>query len=205
MARFNELLAGRFNEGISSVLGIAEQEGVKTVAPELMPVYQVEREKPEHAFPKQERLAFGYGSQAAGGAGTYAQFGVYNPVGSQLLVCVDLLVLGSAAGEALKIGPAIPTAAQIAAFVDASSQTRDTRWGDDAVARPAARAVTFTSTVNNGSFNVRVPNGTPILLPIEWVLHPGWGFFVASAALVTALDGQSALWRERKMLPEEDA
>jgi hypothetical protein len=81
VALFNQLNEARYSVMPRSLLGLEESEGVVSVAPEIMPVFVVEDDRPEHAWKKQERLCVHRHREAAGGAG--------NESGVALLLATD--------------------------------------------------------------------------------------------------------------------
>lgn len=208
MGKFNELLAARYNELISGLFGLQEQEGVSTVSPELMPVFMAEGERAEHSYLKYERLAAGQATVAA----VAAQFGMgqlMNPVGSNLFIVVERIQVSlAAAGTLVSVGITFPQGTPLATNSN-NAGARDTRWLDPAsIAGKVAGQVRFGSSaapaVYAGQTTWRVNGG------VEWtdvggvyVLTPGYGLQVQHQTVNTAFD-VSFFWRERALAPEEN-
>lgn len=103
MGRFNELLntGAQYGRGLGILLGLQEQEGVTTSAPEVMTIYSPDLQT--------DRLAaIGYvpliGVQlglAAGGVGNRSQIALDNPAGSNQVVTFEHLKAGSGTAETL--------------------------------------------------------------------------------------------------------
>lgn len=202
MAGFNELLAARYNQLVSDLLALGEQHGVRSVAPEVMPVLSIEQDvdaRPEHSFPKSERLWHAYSSRALD-AGNFSMVYVQNPAGSGMISVVKCIVIGSTAAGTLSHGPSNNPPAGVAGLCN----VRDTRWFvSSGSLNPATRCWNAVSAANQGTINVRIPASDFRILPVNYVLNPGFSYVISGTAINTALDGVSFYGYERAATPEE--
>lgn len=143
MGRLNELLgpAANFSRGLATMFGLQEQEGVPTVAPELVPVSDI------HARPEQwalhgGTLLMGTIQVAAGGAGNTSQCAIEPGAGEVVIV------------ERLVYQP-LASSLQVALF---SSSTPLTTSTGNLVARDARRIVTAGGGAASGT-RIRTENG----------------------------------------------
>lgn len=87
MTVMNQLLEQRFNRMLKVGLGLEEQDGAESVAPEILPVYSVENDPPEMMLVKGVVPIVGFQSPAAVAAElTFA--GIRNPAGSGVILVV---------------------------------------------------------------------------------------------------------------------
>lgn len=201
MGKFNELLAARFNEGLTALLGLGEQEGVRTVAPEVMPVVMMEGERPEHSYLKQERLAIGSVSGPADAANfTYVQLA--NPTGSNVILTLEQVIVQASVAATLFFGT---TTTLLATAV--GSGVRDSRWGTPAAPQQPTGSVRTAPNASGALIGgalgrYLVAANAPIALAIPFVISPGFQFSINPAA-INILVNATFVWRERAMLPEE--
>lgn len=94
--RYNEILgpAARYSRGLARILGLEEQDGVTTVAPELMPVLAIESDRPEWAFLKDEVLGVGR-TEVAAVANQTSFVQLFNPSGSNVLIVIEQIAVGA--------------------------------------------------------------------------------------------------------------
>lgn len=87
MAPLNQLLEQRFNRMVKVGLGLEEQEGAESVAPEVLPVYLIENDPPEMMLVKGVVPIVGFQSPGAVAAElTFA--GIRNPADSGLILVI---------------------------------------------------------------------------------------------------------------------
>jgi len=207
MGKFNELLAARYNECVSAVLGLAEQEGVRTVAPELMPIFVLEGERIEHSYLKYEKKAFA-GINAPPVAAQFGLIAFLNPVGSNQIMTVEQVSVGMAAAGQVRVGILFPRGTVLANNAG-NAGSRDTRWLDPAnINGKCSGQIFFDSTAAPsfyaGAPTYRVPAGQMLAIPGEIVLMPGYSVMVQHTTVNLGFEA-AFTWRERAALPEENA
>lgn len=208
MARFNELLASRYAEGLTALLGLSEQEGITTVAPELMTVVVAESDRTELSYLKQERRCWGSGAAAADAA-QFSYVTLINPADSGILVTCESIVVDSSVANLFDIGWINAAAfATLSALSSASYVARDGRWGilnGNVAGQLRNGSGTGGAIQISVNHRVRMPanESRPVYMG-EVVIPPGQGIGVTANAINVAV-GASFAWRERKFLPEESA
>jgi len=201
MGKFNELLASRFNEGLTALLGLSEQEGVRTVSPEIMPVVMAEGERIEHSFLKQERKCIGSHSAAADAANfTYLQLA--NPAGSNVILVLEKVIFHASLAGSVFFG----TTTNLFGTA-AGAGVRDSRWGTPAVPQQPTgslrNGINASGALIGGALGrIVVAASVSQVLDLEFVISPGYQFSFVPAAINTQMVA-TYLWRERAMLPEE--
>ena len=204
--RFNELLAARYNEFISAVLGLAEQEGVHSVAPELMPMFVAEGERLEHSFLKNERKCFGDISRGADAA-NFSYVGLLNPAGSNAIITLEKFYgLVSTAGTIIGGIVAPPGATTLLPTVGTLQTPRDVRYSAQGTSGKLCSGINALGTATDafGRWSIRgLAANVSTNLDIDCVLFPGWAFAVTATAINIGVTA-SVQWRERAFLPEEN-
>jgi hypothetical protein len=207
VTKFNELLAARYNDFISALLGLQEQEGVRTVAPEMMPVMIAEGERPEHSFLKAEKKAWG-GTTSPAVAAQFSLIQLLNPTGSNLIVTVEKASVGLAAAGQVRAGILFPRGT-VLTNDQGNVGARDTRWLDPAsisgkVAVKILTDSTAAPSIYAGGPTYRIPAGQMLELGKDVILLPGYSYLLQHTTVNVAMDGAFE-WRERAVLPEENA
>lgn len=157
----------------------------ETIAPELVPVIIAEDLQARESV---ERYAHG-GQISSAVAGQYSHTGIYNPVGSGVLVYVDrVTVYLSASGLFwFRRDGGLTT-------VSAQSQLQDRRLSPQLCAAQI-RHETNAALQGAGIFRIRCLANTPIVIQLHAVLDENDGFNVANAT-VNADIGAVWNWRE---------
>lgn len=200
MGRLNELLGAgaAYSKGVAIQFGQDEQEGVPTLAPELVPVSDI-HQRPEQWALHGGTLLYGFVQVSAGGAGNHAQAAVEPAADSDgratELVIVEEIII-------------IPSAAQIYS-VHTSTTALGTSTGN-LVARDARRIVTAGGSGASGT-RIRTSNsipaaglnatlwttgiavlatevGVPIHIPLDFVLVAPWSIRVIATTANTPLN-----------------
>jgi len=201
--------AGQFLKAIGISVGLgAEEEGVSRLGETLTPIFNP-WELPETAYLRGERLEAGV-FDVTGGAATIPEVLLFNPVGSRLLGVVTRLhwtwitTLGAFFTYRLFRGVALP-----GGFVALNSGPVDTRSGQ-LIAAPAAGLVLAQAAnaaraggLEFDSWTVPVNIGVEDLEPV--ILSPGTGLSFGSQVVGVQRFIGGIRWRERVMLPGEQA
>lgn len=207
MPEFNQLLNSRFSDVAEKLLGLQEQHGVTSVAPEMMPVVVFEMDRPEYSFLKREKLWYGSMNEAALAA-NFSQIAVINPTGSNLIVVVKGMIIDPLAANVNFQAGYIINLATWTAGTAGAPVARDRRWPIDPVAgHPLPKTQLFG--IQNAAAQLHVElrasvptNTSSLVLPLDYVLIPGSGFGVLNGTLNAQLN--ATFWGyERTMLPEE--
>lgn len=204
MARYNEILVGRYARAVQKLFGIKGEVPVASLAGELGIVHQVFNGAENRYLEGWERFGVS-GSQAAGGVGTRVGVRFRNPVGSNLMAVFEkLLFFSPVAGPAdvpiITVDPIavdLP-ASQGAVRFDARGRGHPTLIGSSGTGTISANEV-FQSGMLGGSF-VEVITTDIHEIP----LLPGdaltmWAGTLNQAVLITAW------WRERFLEESERA
>jgi len=189
---YNRIFIQDLGQRLARRLGMQTPNPAPTLAPEIMPVLDVEPYRQEHPFLGGMKIASGTGTVTAA-AGDYTRFNLVNPVGSGMLVFVDYAdVLSTSSGVwALQV-----TAAVIA--VTQSTVANDTRWGTSATRQTAAAwgyQLTGAAPIGTGRM-FTTSAGTVRTWEPEIVLRPGTSLTWLSFALAASTE-VNIRWRER--------
>lgn len=201
MSIFNEVQEQGLNQLLVRRLQLAGQSSpAPALAPEIFPTFEVEGEKPEHAYLKGDRL-LGAQATAAAVAAQTSRFTLWNPPSSGI-ICVLEFVEFDYAGAVLalmSIGERTtqPTGGGVAEVA------RDGRWaigtgglagGGMCLCNAGASVAGFANNIywaGNVGAGVRVTNNLPVILP------PGWVWELSCGTVNTALNRCAIAYRER--------
>jgi len=203
MGRFNELLGpgARYSRGANRVFGLQEQEGVTTVAPELMPVLEL------GSPPAEIRLFVGRkdwigGLASTGGVGTRAHQQIFNPVDSGAIAVITRWLVTVGTTGAILGGihdTALANRANTERFRDrrlnVAGEVPVTQLRESIVA-----AIAFTTSINLAALA-----NTPIEIMDqgeEWVLPPGRGVAIRNDA--DSLLIRSTVWGYERSVDESE-
>lgn len=213
MPLFNAINQGRFNSLLIRMFGMKiSGAAAPSLAPEIAPSMDVnQQDDPSVFFLRGDRLAFGYASGGAPGAGNYRAIGLHNPVGSGVLAVLRRYTLNtSVAGD--MIGVVTPQAPYVSATLTTSRQFRERRWGAT-VNQPACGpviGVTLTpySALAAGQTKlIRIPAGQVgydvTFEQPEIVLPPGFQFTIGHETVATPVVAMNWEWMERPIPAEE--
>lgn len=183
MARFNELLGGaaNYSRALALALGLEEQEGVTTVAPEIVPTFNL-WERPElwylfRGTPFAARQILGV---------TAAQFSTIflrNPAGSNLLAIVDQLIFNTSA-TTYRVG--IDRTSALASDGAFSVIPSDTRLPLESLA--VAMHTRVQAADPQPTRLVVQTAGQLYVIPVRVILRPGSDLLVTPTVVNTGLD-----------------
>jgi hypothetical protein len=184
MARFNEILVGRFNRGLQKVFGLRGSAPVPQLASEVQPVFPL--------FNGAENryvlgwLPFGHtDAVAGGGAGTQTHYRFHNPLTSSALVVLQRVQvqLGGADTVTFRYTAAEPGDLGSAGVVD---QVLDARAGSNTQQSPLKR----TSEVSAAPTLVGQPIAV-IVLPIATTAASFYDLFTTGEDEMALLPGSA--------------
>lgn len=213
MPIFNGINQGRFNSLLIRMFGMKiSGAAAPSLAPEIAPSMDVnQQDDPSVFFLRGDRLAFGYASGAAPGAGNYRAIGFHNPVGSGVIAVLTRYRLNtSVAGD--MIGVVSPQAPFVSATLTLQRQFRERRWGLT-VNQPACGPVIgvtitpYSALAAGQSVLHRIPAGQ-VGYDIEVkspgiVLPPGFQFTIGHETIATPVVKIDWEWIERPVPAEE--
>lgn len=210
MARFNEILVGRFNRAVQKLLSMKGPAALVTVSDEMMPIIKMADLTAVEDRYLMSWNRFGvFVGQAAGGVGTFADFRFRNPAASNVVAVFERIFFFPSAGNladapqlatgslAADLGTAVSLAtASLDARTSPGSALTASRGTPTGTSVPAKFEISFTATIGGGDFIWDVDHEIP--------LFPGWALEVISNV---ANQGStcSFLWRERFLEESERA
>jgi len=202
----NEIQIGRYNSLLHKLLAMKEGAPSPILAPEIIPVVVLENDRPEWRFLEGVILRAGGGSQAAGGAGTVAMYGLRNPVGSNALLVVERVFIGTTTISVFTI----QTLNQDSALTAANfGFPRDNRVSGAAGAvAKAGVGICVGGSAATGFTNAKdlvsllVPANVTSVFDLSFVLQPGTELIILCGTANLAFRASFA-WSERSMEPSE--
>lgn len=209
MARFNEILVGRFNRGLQKLLSIKGEAVSPQLATEIIPVLPLPLGDEYRYLDSWAQFARMIGI-AAGGAATQAALMLRNPVGSNVMAVVTKAIFnnGAAGGDTAQLFHAGGNLADLAnnLSVVGGAERFDARG-------PVVPASHLSWGVPNGqfsggililSFNLVQGTSIELLNRHEVVLAPGDTIEIIDATANTACT-LGLWWRERYLEESERA
>lgn len=201
----NEIQTGRLNAILHKLLGITEGAPAPSLAPDVFSMLALEVDRPEWKFLAGERLCCASKYLAAGGAGQYTSFILWNPAGSGILAVVTRIFnhLGAAATYVVRANATEPSGA---GYASAASYRglRDFRYAPSPTAKPTC-LLYYQTTASPAGINVlgqwRIGAGGEIR-DIDVVLPPGTGLSCENSTVNTEAS-VGFFWRERALEPSE--
>lgn len=200
MAEYNQLLEQRYNRLLRGKLGLEEQDGISAVGPELVPVIELESDRYEDGFLRDEHYCSGIINIVATGA-NLAHAALTNPVGSGILATLTDFYISSSVADTITLRRRDTVLANSAG----NSLRLDRRSPS-----PIATCLISQQDVANLGGNVldffRIPAGVELhrysVSGGLSVLPPGTGVMVIGG---TALENLviTFRWRERRVRPGE--
>lgn len=208
MAHFNEMLsqsAELYSRGLAVALGIEEQPGVRTVAPEVMPTFSFG--SPYELFGLLGPSMWGVISGlAAGGAGNRSQMALDNPARSGRLVMLDGIYFFTSVDENLTTG-----ISQTSLTTSTGNLVeRDLRWARTAggsgghVARLRTQINAALANVASNVGGIRSLAARPMYLRLEAVLPPSWSFRIFANADNTAINSNVVFFVRERTAPARE-
>ena len=200
MARFNEILVGRFNRGLQKLTGIKGTAPVPVLASEIMAAFPLPIGA-EYRYLDSWQL-YGVGALvAAGGAGNIGILQLRNPSGSNVVAVVTKIDIISTASQ-VNVSNGTAIAADLVTVLTPSRF--DARGQQNAVCIPSFKNNSVTTFSGNTIWILGA--NVPITAPPSQVLNyeqqeipllPGDGLQVTSITANAALGPVVIWWRER--------
>ena len=209
MAQFNEILVGRFNRGLQKLLQVKGQAPAPQLAAEITPSIQLEDfTAAEHRF-VHGISRYGHRNQASAVAAQLTSWRLRNPVGSNVIVVLEKLMLFPGAGDQPRVSVGSAT-------VDLANLDGVTNSNLDARDRPQATLIVsnVTAAAPAGLTNAHVILSTPQLTTVATVydlivtpnqeipILPG-GAIQLDNQIANLIFGVSFIWRERYLEESE--
>jgi hypothetical protein len=194
MARFNEIQRAGLNAILHKTLAMEEGAPAPQLSGDIVPVIVLESERPEWAFLAGEHLCQAGDTIGAGGVGTVAKCGVWNPVGSNALVTVTGFHVHTQTATRIQLRTAIAPLVSVAVGRIMDSRPDGFPVNGDSAARLQFENIAgFTGSVIDEYFTQ-----VEIVLQVSMtaVLRPGSGIYLANNA-ENAYLGAGWTWRER--------
>lgn len=208
MGRFNEMLsqgAELYPRGLAAALGLEEQPGVRTVAPEVMPTFSFGT--PHELFGLLGPSMWGVISGlAAGGAGNRSQMAIENPANSGRLLMLDRIYFFTSVDENLTAAISqTPLTTSTGNLVE-----RDLRWARTAggsgghVARLRTQINAALANVASNVGGIRSLAARPMALQLDCVLPPSWSFRIFANADNTAINSNVVFFARERAAPARE-
>jgi hypothetical protein len=198
VGRFNQIGAARYARGLRALLGLEDQEGVGSVAPEIMPVIETGQ-----GIRTEDLFVFGYRSYTlvqtlAAVAGEFSYIGLRNLAGSGVLAhVVACIITEPTASRTYNIRFDITDTPTTAAGVISSDRRTGTKVS-------TVQTITGAEAAATGANMWRVTKALDdfLWLPLDIVLAPGFNVAIENT---TANDGFTAgfIWKERTLRDDE--
>lgn len=204
MAKYNEVLAGRFNRALQRLMSMKGEPPAPQLAGEIMPVLPFEdAESTELRYINQWDQYATYQTQAGIAAQT-AAIKLRNPPGSGAVVAFQkLTVFGTAVDQPIVQGSFAPGADYATVFSTLNMDGRAQNRGSVMVGTKSNTGVSFgTFWSESCAINANTSYDFIVDPNQEIVLLPGWAVQVISNQLNTTLNAVF-MWRERYLEPSE--
>ena len=201
MARFNEILVGRYNRALQKLLSMKGAASLVTLSDELFAVYPFETGVENRYLEAWNRFGFG-GFIGAPGAGNTAGFRLRNPLGSNVLAVIELLApYQTVAGNTIVVAvQAITT--DLASILSLVSSAFDSRGSSSPsligsiTSGASTDPIPATGSVAQMALGASAPYTLIATVNQEIPVLPGHAIDVIAATTNSAF-GISAFWRER--------
>jgi hypothetical protein len=201
MAKYNEILAGRYNRFLQKYLTMKGDPPASQLAGEIQPQFDVVKVPVDLRFLLGETL-WGQGLNIAGSAGNLSALRIRNPVGSNCIIVIEKISATPSVSEPVLVNRGPTAGADLNAPV--SGALRDARIGQPSgrgsvalisVGNPAA---TQGATIVNVNIVTNVTQDIILHQDQELVLAPGDQYTVYGITVNTGLS-VTVFWRERTM------
>jgi hypothetical protein len=204
MGRFNELLgaASQYSKGLAALFNVQEQEGVPTLAPELVAMVDI-FSRPELWALHAGTLLWGSAVVVAGGAGNRSQAAI--EPGTDELVIVERIAVGAPASVSISLRlSTVPLTTSTGNLVARDARRIITAGGSGA---SGTRIMTQNNAPLSGSATqtafIQVPAATTVHIPLDMVLVTPWSLRIVAAADNVNLDAFTIWVRTRMATPRE--
>lgn len=204
MALWNEVLSGRFNEGLKRFFTIAGEAPSPQMAGEISPSLDLFHVPAEFNYLQGIRMA---GAWAASGAtaGKNAYVQLTNPTGSNALAVIERIA-SVCPTAALAILYSVDPVARAGTLATAQAGYRDTRYSTAATLAIPVCTYKYGNDVGANPvqtlFETVPATSVEHIGPSPIVLLPGWNFTVWAASANTSFTC-AMLWTERALGPYE--
>lgn len=197
---FNQLLGTRFPRMSKILFGIDADQGVGSLAPEIMPTAEMLNPPIEGRWPAGEKVA-SLVQIVPSVAGEFSYIGVRNPAASGMIVVAELIIGGNAGGVGpffVRLNNADPTRT-----LDSGIISYDLRWSVALSNATTARVILGSEAVITGTNIGRLFSALGMTIyPLEFVLPPGTNVIIHHETVNTAFTG-GVRFRERPARPDE--
>jgi hypothetical protein len=202
MARYNEILAGRFNRGLQKLFSMKGPSPSPQIASEIIAAVILENDRIEHLFLRNERY-FGGTSHSGGAVGAINQFQLFNPTGSNILAVVQLVLMTADVGDRFVL--TIDNAAQGA--VQPAGTFMDTRYFKGQTFGTQASGLQLRFGQPAALTGMRIGEIDAVTLSsARWdqpvILSPGFGLNTQNVTLNVG-SGVAFVWTERALEDSE--
>jgi len=206
MGRLNEMLgaAASYSRGLSVQFNLDEQEGVPTVAPELVPTSDI-HQRPEQWALHSGTLLIGTVIVAAGGVGFNSQCAIEPGAGELVIVeTLEIFLDSSSIGLRLAISQ-VPLTASTGNLVARDARRIVTAGGSgNSGTRIMTKNDAATSGVASTIWRFPLPVGEILLtLKLDLVLVPPWSLRLINDTTNTSLKQTNWRVRARPATPRE--
>lgn len=200
----NEIQTGRYNAILHKLLGITEGAPAPSLAPDLFAMLALEVDRPEWRFLAGQRLCSGGKYLAAGGAGNFNSFVLWNPAGSGILAVVTDLAnaFNSARVFTLRANATEPSGAGYGST--AYRGLRDFRYTPSATAKPTCLLYSMATAAPVGINVLTQLNLTAggVIQNLGIVIPPATGLSFEDS-VANQEDRIALAWYERVYEPSE--
>jgi hypothetical protein len=194
LAGINEILVGKFQEGLSRLFRTTGNNPSPALSPDVSPSVSWLEGPCDWAWLRKEQLCQGGGVQAIGANPGFIQ--LQNPLGSGVLARLEAIILATPTAVTVQMH----LTSIFAGAAMGGNGFRDGRTLANPTQVPVCAAFSGTQVLINSGAAVIVPANTTIVVPAEWVVTPGTAVELqanGNAQLAAAL-----IWREKELLPE---
>lgn len=203
MARFNEILVGRFNRALQKFTGVKGTAITPILSTEIQPVVALFRGVEDRVLEAVE--VFGVSSTSAAVAAQQSQIRLRNPASSNIACVLEKLFLRSAVVQGITLGIDQTSPQVDFATTDPpiNLDKRQRTTGSTLIISRQAAAAPFLGGLI-GSPNMAAASNLDWLLHTgqEWVIFPGTSL-ILTGTVVNAAIGADVKWRERFMEQDE--
>ena len=193
MARFNEILTGRFNRAVQKLLSMKGRASLVTLSDEMFPVIEV-----EPLFAVENRYLTGWNvfsiaTQIAAAATFSSQAQIRNPAGSNVLVVIEKFEVSNSTAAVQQIGASSGAkTTDLTSIISLTGTNMDSRGPTGPNSIYSGSNGSAASPLLCGHANVFLPVGatydTITTLNQEIVINPGSAFYFDSATVNAQLN-----------------
>lgn len=192
MATVNEIQAGRYNDLLHKLLSMKEGAPSPTLSPEIVPILDIESDRPEWRFLAGEYL-FAALAEVTGVAAQLQRISIVNPAASGVIIVLERLTVRTSGNVSIQWGVGLASAAGAPTVL---GLVRETRWG---AISSACGLVTNQNSAALAQAQEQLPvltNDTGLVTRLDYILSPGFALNFVPNAVNTSF-GISLTWRQR--------